>query len=145
MPPGATLFLLWQRAFAGIAAAGLVYAAAALVQVRVGARLAFLRRLLSLVPEEARQAHALSLDSFRAGLLQALRGWAFTAAALVFLAAFFQPGLSSAVLTVPWVLALYLGGTRTEGRVVVGAGSPPARSTPWHTASPSWPRGLARC
>jgi hypothetical protein len=122
MPPGATVFLLWQRAFAGIAAMGLVYAAAALIQVRVGARLAFIRRLLSLVPDEARQAHALGLEAFRAALLQALRGWAFTVAVLVFLAAFFQPGLSSAALTCALGLVLYLGGTRTEGRVVVGAG-----------------------
>jgi hypothetical protein len=122
MPPGATVFLLWQRAFAGIAAAGLTYAAAAFIQARLGERLAFIRRVLSLVPEEARQAHALSLDSFRAALLQALRGWAFTAAVLVFLAAFFQPGLSAAGLTCALGLALYVGGTRTEGRVVVGAG-----------------------
>ena len=122
MPPGATVVLLWQWAFAGIAAAGLAYAGAALVQAQVGAQLAFLRRMVSWVPEEARADHEQSLVSFADGLLEALRDWAFTAGALVFAAAFFQPGLSAAVLTLAMGAVLVLGGSRSQGRRVVGAG-----------------------
>jgi hypothetical protein len=122
MPPGATAFLLWQRAFAGIAAAGLVYAAVALVQALLAARLAFLRRLLSWVPEELREAHAQSVDTFGVDLLELLRRSAVVAVALVFAAAFFQPGLSSAALTFATGAVLFLGRARAQGRGVLGVG-----------------------
>ncbi|MFP2934240.1 hypothetical protein ACLESO_55800, partial [Pyxidicoccus sp. 3LG] len=88
---GDTLFLLWQRAFAGIAAAGLVYA---------GAVFGF--------------AHE--------PLRQALRTWAVRAVGLVFAAALFQPGLTSAGLALATGVVLFLGGGRSQGRGVVGVG-----------------------
>ncbi|MDY7225670.1 hypothetical protein [Hyalangium rubrum] len=122
LPPGATRFLLWQRAFAGIAAAGLVYAAAALLQVRAGARLGFLRRLLSQVQEELREVHAQSLDTFRDALPRALRRWATLAAVLVFAASFFLPGVPSAALVLGTGVVLFLSGARSQGRIIFGAG-----------------------
>ena len=122
MPPGATAFLLWQRVFAGVAAAGLVYAAVAFVQARMAARLAFLRRVLSWVPEELRVLHAQSLEVFGTELLEILRGWATLAVALIFAAAFLQPGLPSAALAFATGAVLLLGQARVQGRVVLGVG-----------------------
>ncbi len=122
MPPGATAFLLWQRAFAGVAAAGLVYAAVALVQAQLAARFAFLRRMLSWVPEELRETHAQSVDAWGILLLELLRWWAVLAVTLVFCAAFLQPGLTSAALTFATGAVLLLGRARAQGRVVLGVG-----------------------
>jgi hypothetical protein len=88
---GDTLFLLWQRAFAGVAAAGLVYAGAALA---------------------ARHEP----------LRHALHRWAVRAGVLVFVAAFFQPGLMAAGLVLATGAMLFTGGARASGRGVVGAG-----------------------
>ncbi|NOK33583.1 hypothetical protein HMI49_10275 [Corallococcus exercitus] len=111
MPPGTTRFLLWQHAFAGIAAAGLVYAGFAVSVARVDAGRAFFRRLLSLGTDE------------RPGpFLQALRRETLTAVALVVAAAFFQPGLTAAELLLATGAVLFVGGARGPGRGVVGVG-----------------------
>lgn len=122
MPPGATVFLLWQRAFAGISAAALVYAAAAAGVARAGARLTFLRRLLSSVPEAQHAEQVRSLESFSADLRQILQQWAVWAVALVTVAAFFQPGLTSAELTLVTGVLLFLGWAHGKGRITVGLG-----------------------
>jgi hypothetical protein len=141
MPPGATAFLLWQRAFAGIATAGLVYASVALVMALAGARLAFLRRMLSWVPEESHAEHLRSLDSFSTGLRGSLQGWAMMAVMVVFAAAFFQPGLTSAGLTLATGVLLFAGGARGGGRSVVGAGILLIVHALAHQSSsfPTWP------
>ncbi|MFP2913330.1 hypothetical protein ACLESD_51705, partial [Pyxidicoccus sp. 3LFB2] len=89
--PGDTLFLLWQRAFAGVAAAGLVYAGAML-----GVRHEPLQRTL--------------------------RRSSVIAVALVFAAAFFQPGLLAAGLVFATGAVLFAGGARRQGRGVLGVG-----------------------
>lgn len=122
MPPGATVFLLWQRAFTGIAAAGFAYAAVALGMARAVAHLVFLRRVLAWWPEEQVAAHVRSVDAFSTDLRKSLQGWAVAAVTLVFGAAFFQPGLTSAVLTCVTGVLLFLGGARGWGRNVVGVG-----------------------
>jgi hypothetical protein len=94
----------------------------ALVQARMGARFAFLRRVLAWVPEELREVHAVTLDVLGAELLQILRGWTTVAVALVFAAAFLQPGLPSAALTFATGAVLFLGRARAQGRVVLGVG-----------------------
>ncbi|RKI61108.1 hypothetical protein D7X55_23505 [Corallococcus sp. AB049A] len=112
MPPGLTRVLLWQRAFMGVAAAGLVYAGFAAAVARVDAGRAFFRRLLSLGTED------------RPGpFLQALRKEALTAVVLVAAAAFFQPGMTSAELVLATGIVLFLGGARGPGRGVAGAGA----------------------
>ncbi|KFE72037.1 hypothetical protein [Hyalangium minutum] len=122
MPPGATVFLLWQRAFAGIAAAALVYAAVAAGVARAGARLAFLRRLLAWEPEVQHAAQVRSPEGFSADLRQLLQQWAVWAVALVAAAAFFQPGLTSAELTLATGVLLFLGWAQGKGRNTVGLG-----------------------
>ncbi|GMU08907.1 hypothetical protein ASNO1_51600 [Corallococcus caeni] len=111
MPPGTTEFLLWQHAFAGIAAAGLVYAGFAVAVARVDAGRAFFRRLLSLRPDEG-----------PGPFLQALRRETVSAVALVVAAAFFQPGLTAAELLLATGAVLFVGGARGPGRGVVGVG-----------------------
>ncbi|WP_224367405.1 hypothetical protein [Hyalangium versicolor] len=122
VPPGVSPFLVWQRGFAGIAAAGLAYAGVALVQVHLRARFVFLRRLLSWVPEELREAHAHSLGSFTDSLGQSLRDWATTASVLVFAAAFFLPGISSALLVLATGPVLFLARARRQAQGILGAG-----------------------
>ncbi|HYO52443.1 hypothetical protein [Archangium sp.] len=96
---GETVSQLWYRAFAGIAAAGLVYAGAGLVLAWVGARFDFGQRLT-----------------------RALHRWSGNAVGLVFLAAFFQPGLEAAVLALGSGLLLLAGRARPQGRLVTGLG-----------------------
>lgn len=112
LPPETTEFRLWQRAFTGIAAAALLYAAVAAGVARAGARLAFLRRLLSWGPE----------DQHGAQLRQSLQQWAVWAVAIVGLAAVFQPGLRSAELTLATGVLLFLGWAHGQGRNTVGLG-----------------------
>ncbi|RKG97631.1 hypothetical protein D7X32_32075 [Corallococcus carmarthensis] len=111
MPPGATSFLLWQRAFAGVAAAGLVYAGLSVVVARVDAGRAFFRRLLSLRTDEG-----------PGPFLEALHREALTAVALVAAAAFFQPGVTAAELVLATGAVLFVGGARGPGRGVLGVG-----------------------
>ncbi|WP_199728837.1 hypothetical protein [Corallococcus sp. CA053C] len=111
LAPGDTLFLLWQRAFAGVAAAGLVYAGVALGVGRLEAGRAFLRRLFSLGDEY-----------LHLPLLRALRRWSFTAVMLVAAAAFFQPGLTAAGLAFATGAVLFIGGARGPGRSALGVG-----------------------
>jgi hypothetical protein len=96
---GETLYQLWYRAFAGLAAAGLVYAGAGLGLAWVGARSDFGQRLT-----------------------QVLHRWSGNAVWLVFLAAFFQPGLEAAVLALGSGLLLLAGRARPQGRLVPGLG-----------------------
>ena len=109
LAPGDTYFLLWQRAFAGVAAAGLAYAGVALAVARLDAGRAFIRNLFSL-PDEAR--------SWR--FLWALRRWSFVAVMLVASAAFAQPGLLAAGLAFATGAVLFAGGARGPGRTVLG-------------------------
>ncbi|MHA7629150.1 hypothetical protein [Corallococcus sp. M7] len=111
MPSGSTRFLLWQQAFAGIAAAGLVYAVFAVAVARVDAGRAFFRRLLSL-----------GTDDRPGPFLAALPRETLTAVGLVVAAAFFQPGLLSAQLVLGTGLVLFIGGARVQGRGVLGVG-----------------------
>ncbi|WP_239469947.1 hypothetical protein [Archangium violaceum] len=108
---GETVPQLWYRAFAGVAAAGLVYAGAGMVLSPLGARLDFLRALLGNEP-----------DSFGQRLTQALHHQAGIAAGLVFAAAFFQPGLEAAVLTLASGLLLIAGRAKARARMVAGMG-----------------------
>ncbi|WP_244237121.1 hypothetical protein [Corallococcus llansteffanensis] len=109
LAPGDTLFFLWQRAFVGIAAAGLAYAGAAILVARLEAGRALLRRLFSLGDEYAHLP-----------FLRALRRWSFMAVMLVAAAAFFQPGLTAAGLAFATGAALFIGGTRGPGRAALG-------------------------
>ncbi|WNG36688.1 hypothetical protein F0U61_25710 [Archangium violaceum] len=93
--PGETVPQLWYRAFAGIAAAGLAYAGAGLVP---------------------------GIHTFGPGLLRALHRWSGIAAGLVFAAAFFQPGLEAAVLTLGAGLVLLAVRARPQGHLVPGLG-----------------------
>ncbi|WP_257978961.1 hypothetical protein [Corallococcus exiguus] len=111
MPPGSSEFLLWQQAFAGIAAAGLVYAVFAVAVARMDAARAFFRRLLSL-----------RTDDTSGPFLQALPRETLTAVGLVVAAAFFQPGLVSAQLVLAIGAVLFVGGARGPGRGVLGVG-----------------------
>jgi hypothetical protein len=112
LPSGETRPELWYRAFTGIAAAGLAYAGAGLALVLVSVRLAFVRAFLS---SES--------NSFGQDFRQALHLWSGRAAWLVFMAAFFQPGLEAAVLTFVCGLLLLLSvGSRAQGRLVPGMG-----------------------
>ncbi|RKH89593.1 hypothetical protein D7Y21_10015 [Corallococcus sp. AB045] len=111
MPPGGTHFLLWQQAFAGIAAAGLVYAVFAVAVARVDAGRAFFRRLLSL-----------GTDDRPGPFLDALSRETLTAVVLVAAAAFFQPGVLAADLVLATGAVLFVGGARGRGRGVVGLG-----------------------
>ncbi|WP_404364137.1 hypothetical protein ACIHQR_28680 [Corallococcus coralloides] len=111
MPPGSTHFLLWQQAFAGIAAAGLVYAVFAVAVARVDAGRAFFRRLLSL-----------GTDDRPGTFLQALSRETLTAVVLVAGAAFFQPGVLAADLVLATGAVLFVGGARARGRGLVGLG-----------------------
>ncbi|RKH24885.1 hypothetical protein D7Y13_25595 [Corallococcus praedator] len=111
LAPGDTLFLSWQRAFAGVAAAGLVYAGAAIAVASLGAARAFVRRLLWPTAEDLPEP-----------FLQILRQWSTTAVALVAAAAFFQPGLPSAGLAFATGAVLFSGGARKAGRIVLGLG-----------------------
>ncbi|WP_227027002.1 hypothetical protein [Corallococcus soli] len=112
LAPGDTLFLSWQRAFAGIAAAGLVYAGAAIAVAGLGAGRAFVRRLM-LWPDD---------QDLPEPFLQVLRQCAITAVGLVAAAAFFQPGIASAGLAFATGAVLFSGGARKAGRVVLGGG-----------------------
>ncbi|ATB40333.1 hypothetical protein CYFUS_005782 [Cystobacter fuscus] len=97
---GETVASVWYRAFGGIAAAGFVYAGVGQVLTRVEARHRFLPSLANL-----------------------FQRWAGTAAGLVFLAAFLQPGLEAAVLTLgAGLLLLSASRARTLGRLVCGGG-----------------------
>ncbi|RKI19033.1 hypothetical protein D7Y15_06025 [Corallococcus sp. AB030] len=111
MPPGSSEFLLWQQAFAGIAAAGLVYAVFAVAVARMDAARAFFRRLLSL-----------RTDDTSGPFLDALSRETLTAVVLVAVAAFFQPGVLSADLVLATGAVLFVGGARARGRGVVGLG-----------------------
>ncbi|TSC23526.1 hypothetical protein FOF48_28605 [Corallococcus sp. Z5C101001] len=111
LPPGSTRFLVWQRAFAGIAAAGLVYAASAGAVARMGSWRAFFRRILGL-----------GTDDLHAPFLRALHRAALTAVTLVVAAALLQPGLHAAGLVLATGAALFLGGARGPGRGVLGVG-----------------------
>lgn len=111
MPPHSTGFLLWLHAFAGVAAAGLVYAVLAVAVSQLDAARALFRRLLSL-----------GTDDRPGPFLHALRREALTAVALVVAAAFFQPGVLAAVLVLATGAGLFVGGTRGHGRGVVGVG-----------------------
>ncbi|WP_257455241.1 hypothetical protein [Archangium lipolyticum] len=108
---GETVPQLWYRAFAGVAAAGLVYASAGLVLSPLGKRLDILRALLGNEP-----------DSFGQQLTQALHHWSGIAAGLVFAAAFLQPGLEAAVLTLASGLVLIAGRAKSRARLVAGMG-----------------------
>jgi hypothetical protein len=108
---GETVPQLWYRAFAGIAAAGLVYAVAGLVLSRLGERLDLLRALLGDEP-----------DAFGQRLTQELHRGSGIAAGLVFTAAFFQPGLEAAVLTLVSGLLLVAGRAKDAARLVPGMG-----------------------
>ncbi|WNG27657.1 hypothetical protein F0U62_29230 [Cystobacter fuscus] len=97
---GETVASVWYRAFGGIAAAGFVYAGVGQVLTRVEARHRFLPSVTNL-----------------------FQRWAGTAAELVFLAAFLQPGLEAAVLTLgAGLLLLSTSRARTLGRLVCGGG-----------------------
>ncbi len=111
LPAGETVALLAQRAFAGIAAAGLVYAVGALVLSLGGARFAWLQRFLD--PKGG---------IYREGLVGMLRGVTIFATVLVFLSALLLPGLPAAELTFATGVVLLLGGAKSEGRGVVGVG-----------------------
>ncbi|WAS88955.1 MULTISPECIES: hypothetical protein [unclassified Corallococcus] len=111
MPSGSSEFLLWQQAFAGIAAAGLVYAVFSVAVARVDAGRAFFRRLLSL-----------GTDDRPGPFLAALPRETLTAVGLVVAAAFFQPGLLSAQLILATGAVLFIGGARVQGRGVLGVG-----------------------
>lgn len=106
-----TIPSLWYLAFTGLAAAGFAYAAVGLVLAPVGKRFDFLRTLLS---GES--------DSFGQKLTRALHEWSGVAAFLVFLAAFVQPGLEAAVLTLGAGLLLLAARARPLGRVLPGVG-----------------------
>lgn len=108
---GETVSSLWYRAFTGLAAAGFAYAAVGLVLAQVGARLDFLRTLLS---GES--------DAFGQKLTRALHEWSGLVALLVYLAAFVQPGLEAAVLTLGTGLLLLAARARPLGRVIPGLG-----------------------
>nr|WP_233585670.1 hypothetical protein [Corallococcus sp. CA054B] len=111
MPPGSTHVLLWEQGFAGIAAAGLVYAVFAVAVARVDAGRAFFRRLLSL-----------GTDDRPGPFLDALSRETLTAVVLVAVAAFFQPGVLAADLVLATGAVLFVGGARGRGRGVVGLG-----------------------
>ncbi|XXF74956.1 hypothetical protein P2318_17950 [Myxococcaceae bacterium GXIMD 01537] len=110
LPAGETVFLLWQRAFAGVAVAGFVYAVAALVLSFGGERLARLRRFLN--PEAE--------DRFHERFVWELRDGTVYVALLVGCAAFFQPGLPAAQWVFASGLVLLVGGAASWGRVVLG-------------------------
>lgn len=110
---GETVPQLWYRAFAGIAAAGLAYASAGLVLSTVGSRFNVSRNFL--FGESGTVA-------FGPQLLQALHRWSGIAVGLVFAAAFFQPGLEAAVLTLGAGLLLLTARARPQGRLVPGLG-----------------------
>jgi hypothetical protein len=110
LPAGETHPDLWYQAFIGIAAAGLVYAGTGLVLGLLGVRFSSLRPILTSEP-----------DSLGPRLLQALNRWSGRAAWLVFLAAFFQPGLEAAALTLGSGLLL-VGWARAQGRLALGMG-----------------------
>jgi hypothetical protein len=94
---GETVALVWYRAFAGVAAAGFVYAGVGQVLTRVEARHRFLPRLTG-----------------------SFQRWAGVAAALVFVAAFFQPGLEAALLTLGTGVLLGTSRARALGRLISG-------------------------
>ncbi|MFE8600904.1 hypothetical protein [Archangium violaceum] len=110
---GETVDPLWYRAFLGLAAAGLAYAGAGLALTLVGARVRVVQHLLF---------GESGSDSFGPRLMRALHGWSGTAAGLVFVAAFFQPGLEAAVLTLGAGLLLLASRARPQGRLVPGLG-----------------------
>lgn len=110
---GETVPQLWYRAFAGIAAAGLAYAGAGLVLSAVGARFNVARNFLF---------GESGSESFGPGLLEALHRWCGNAAGLVFVAAFFQPGLEAAGLTLGAGLLLLAARARPQGHLVPGLG-----------------------
>jgi hypothetical protein len=110
LPAGEAIADLWYRVFIGIAAGGLVYACAGLVLALSGARLSFLRPIL-----------ASESDNFAPQVLEALHLWSSRAAWLVFLAAFLQPGLEAAGLTLASGVVLLASRVR-QGRVVAGLG-----------------------
>ncbi|EPX57258.1 hypothetical protein D187_007012 [Cystobacter fuscus DSM 2262] len=97
---GETIASVWYRAFGGIAAAGFVYAGVGQVLTGVEARHRFLPSLANL-----------------------FQRWAGIAAGLVFVAAFFQPGLEAAVLTLgAGLLLLSASRARALGRLVCAGG-----------------------
>ncbi|WP_143195763.1 hypothetical protein [Archangium sp. Cb G35] len=110
---GETVDPLWYRAFLGLAAAGLAYAGAGLALTLVGARVRVVQHLLF---------GESGSDSFGPRLMRALHGWSGTAAGLVFVAAFFQPGLEAAVLILGAGLLLLASRARPQGRLVPGLG-----------------------
>ncbi len=110
LPAGELVPDLWYRVFLGLAAGGLVYAGAGLVLALSGAAFSFLRPIL-----------ASESDNFGPQLLQALHLWSGRAAWLVFLAAFLQPGLEAAGLTLAAGVLLVASRVR-EGRVATGLG-----------------------
>ncbi|WP_235216937.1 hypothetical protein [Archangium violaceum] len=110
---GETVDQLWYLAFMGLAAAGLAYAGAGLALTLVGARVRVVQHLLF---------GESGSDSFGPRLMRALHGWSGTAAGLVFAAAFFQPGLEAAVLTLGAGLLLLASRARPQGRLVPGLG-----------------------
>ncbi|WP_223644046.1 hypothetical protein [Corallococcus sp. EGB] len=111
MPPDSTRFLLWLHAFAGIAAAGLVSAVLAVAVSQVAVGRASFRRLLPL-----------GTDDRPGPFLQALSRQSLTAVVLVAAAAFFQPGVLAAELTLATGAVLFVSGARARGRGVVGLG-----------------------
>ena len=131
---------LWQQAFTGISAAGLLYAAVAAGVARAGARLAFLRRMLSWVPEEqhaarcrAWKASAPACASSRVGRVGCgarLRGGVLPTGAELGRA---DPRHRCAALP---------AGGRTARAGTPGVGSPPARpraGTPERRFLAAWP------
>jgi hypothetical protein len=110
---GETVAQLWYQVFAGIAAAGLAYAGAGLVLSTLGKRFNASRNFL--FGESGTVA-------FGSELLEALHHWSGIAAGLVFAAAFFQPGLEGAVLTLGAGLLLLASRARPQGRLVPGLG-----------------------
>ena len=110
---GETVTLVWYRALMGIAAASLAYAGAGLVPGLVVARFNVAR--IFLFGESG-------THSFGPGLLRALHRWSGIAAGLVFLAAFLQPGLEAALLTLGAGLLLLVSRARPQGRLVPGLG-----------------------
>lgn len=111
LAPGEAISSLWYRAFAGLAAAGFAYAGAGLVLVWAGPRFDVLGTLLSGETE-----------SFWQRVTRVLHEWSGVAALLVFSAAFVQPGLEAAVLTLGAGFLLLAGRARALGRVLPGMG-----------------------